>query len=188
MERRRMTIFGSRLIAIGLLAAAAWGCQQHYSPKPRGYFRIEFPEKTYTAVSGDCPYAFNIPVYAKIEPDRSADAQPCWVDVHFPQFNARIHLSYMPISGPDNFNELVEDARTFAFKHTVKATAIDQQRTRLLDTDVYGLNFEISGIPVTIIHFSVTHCTRHYLRGALYFHEKPQLDSIPPVLGFLKAD
>lgn len=183
-----MTLFGSRLIAIGLLAAAAWGCQQHYSPKPRGYFRIEFPEKTYTAVSGDCPYAFNIPVYAKIEPDRSADAQPCWVDVHFPQFNARIHLSYMPISGPDNFSELVEDARTFAFKHTVKATAIDQQRIRRPETDVYGLKYEISGNTASNIQFFVTDSTRHYLRGALYFHEKPQLDSIRPVLEFLKAD
>src|SRR3546814_14237951 len=73
-----------------------------------------------------------------MEPDRSADAQPCWADVHFPQFNARIHLSYMPVSGPDNFNELVEDARTFAFNHTVRATAIDQQRIRYPENGVYG--------------------------------------------------
>lgn len=188
MERRRIGAFAARLWAVGLLAVTAWGCQQHYSPKPRGYFRIEFPEKTYTTVSGDCPYTFNIPVYAKMEPDRSADAQPCWVDVHFPQFNARIHLSYMPVSGADNFNELVEDARTFAFNHTVKATAIDQQRIRHPETGVYGLKYEISGNTASNIQFFVTDSTRHYLRGALYFHEKPRLDSIQPVLEFLKAD
>ncbi len=188
MERRRITTFGAWLVAVGLLAAGAWGCQQHYSPKPRGYFRIDFPEKAYKAISGDCPYTFNIPLYAKMEPDRSTDAQPCWVDVAFPQFNARIHLSYMPVSGPENFNELVEDARTFAFNHTVKATAIDQQRIRYPEADVYGLKYEISGNTASNIQFFVTDSTHHYLRGALYFHEKPRLDSIQPVLDFLKAD
>lgn len=176
-------------VAFGLfLAFCAWGCQQHYAPKPRGYFRIEFPEKAYTTISGDCPYTLNIPVYAEMEPDRSADAQPCWADVHFPQFNARIHLSYMPVSGPDNFNELVEDARTFAFNHTVRATAIDQQRIRYPENGVYGLKYEISGNTASSIQFFVTDSTQHYLRGALYFHEKPRLDSIQPVLEFLKAD
>src|SRR3546814_16894314 len=81
-----------------------------------------------------CPYT----TLFRSEPDRSADAQPCWADVHFPQFNARIHLSYMPVSGPDNFNELVEDARTFAFNHTVRATAIDQQRIRYPENGEIG--------------------------------------------------
>ncbi|WP_449301313.1 gliding motility lipoprotein GldD [Parapedobacter soli] len=176
-------------IALGLFVAAlSWSCQQRYSPKPRGYFRIEFPEKGYMPLSTDCPYAFNIPQYAEMEPDRSADAQPCWVDVHFSQFNARIHLSYMPISGQANFNELVEDARTFAFNHTVKATAIDQQRIIRPEARVYGLKYEISGNTASNIQFFVTDSTRHYLRGALYFHEKPRLDSIQPVLEFLKAD
>ena len=165
-----------------------WGCREHYTPKPRGYFRINFPEKQYTSFSDGCPYTFNIPVYADMEPDRSADAQPCWMDIHFPQFNARIHLSYMPVSGTANFNELVEDARTFAFNHTVKATAIDQQRIRRPDADVYGLKYEISGNTASNVQFFVTDSTHHYLRGALYFHERPQLDSIQPVLDFIKTD
>src|SRR5690606_23924823 len=111
MERWRISALTAQWAALGLLIVFFWGgCQPHYSPKPRGYFRIEFPEKSYTSFSSDCPYTFSIPVYAEMEPDRSTDAQPCWMDVHFPRFNARIHLSYMPISGPDNFNELVEDA------------------------------------------------------------------------------
>src|SRR5690606_15188247 len=111
----------------------------------RGYFRIVFPDKEYHTFSADCPYTFDIPAYAQMESDRSADAQPCWMDVHFPQFNARIHLSYVPISGRDNFNELVEDARTFAFNHTVRATAIDQQRISHPGAGVYGLKYEIKG-------------------------------------------
>ncbi len=189
MERRRIRALTAQRLAFGLFVVCCLcSCQQHYAPKPRGYFRIEFPDKQYQPIAAGCPYTFDIPVYAEMVPDRSADAQPCWADIHFPQFNARIHLSYMPVSSQANFNELVEDARTFAFNHTVKATAIDQQRIRRPETDVYGLKYEISGNTASNIQFFVTDSTRHYLRGALYFHEKPQLDSIQPVLDFIKAD
>lgn len=188
MERYRIRAITAQMTVFCFLAVAVWGCQPHYSPKPRGFFRIELPEKEYHRFAVGCPYSFNIPVYAQMEPDRSADAQPCWMDVHFPQFNARIHLSYMPISGPSNFNELVEDARTFVFNHTVKATAIDQQRIRQPEAGVFGLKYEISGNTASNIQFFVTDSTHHYLRGALYFYEKPRLDSIQPVLDFLHAD
>lgn len=178
-----------QLFLFGLvLTCGVWGCTPHYSPKPRGYFRVVLPEKEYDTLSSGCPFVFDVPVYARQEPDRSAEAQPCWMDINFPQFNARIHLSYMPVSGRDNFNELVEDARTFAFNHTVRATAIDQQRISRPDANVYGLKYDIKGNTASNIQFFVTDSTRHYLRGALYFHEKPRLDSIQPVLDFIKAD
>lgn len=178
-----------QLFLLGLIFAfGTWGCTPHYSPKPRGYFRIIFPEKTYRTYSSGCPYTFDLPTYAQVEPDRSADAQPCWMDIAFPQYNARIHLSYMPVSGRDYFNQLVEDAHTFAFNHTVRATAIDQQRISRPEDDVYGLKYEIKGNTASNIQFFVSDSTHHYLRGALYFHEKPRLDSIQPVLEFIKAD
>lgn len=178
----------SRLFAYSLVACGLWACTPHYSPKPRGFHRIVFPEKAYHTFLPDCPFTFDIPRYAEMEPDRSADAQPCWMDIRFPQFNARIHLSYMPIQNRERFNELVEDARTFAFNHTVRATAIDQQRITRPEAGVYGLKYEIKGNAASGIQFFLTDSTRHYLRGALYFHEKPRLDSIQPVLDFIKAD
>lgn len=177
-----------RLSVIGLAILIMGACTPQYSPKPRGYFRIEFPEKTYHPFAPGCPFTARIPAYTTVEPDRSADARPCWMDLWFPSFNARIHLSYMPVTGPDNFNQLVEDARTFAFNHTVKATAIDQQRVNRPDDHVYGLKYEIKGNTASNIQFFVTDSSRHYLRGALYFHEKPRLDSIRPVLDFIKTD
>jgi len=178
----------ARLFVMGFAALAVGACMPQYSPKPGGYFRIEFPEKTYQTFAPGCPFTTRIPTYAKMEPDRSADARPCWMDLWFPQFNARIHLSYMPVTSPDNFNQLVEDARTFAFNHTVKATAIDQQRISRPNAQVYGLNYEIKGNTASNIQFFLTDSTHHYLRGALYFHEKPRLDSIRPVLDFIKTD
>jgi hypothetical protein len=38
------------------------------------------------------------------------------------------------------------------------------------------------------VQFFLTDSSRHYLRGALYFNEQPRLDSIQPVLDFVKKD
>lgn len=163
-------------------------CNQDYSPKPRAYFRISFPEKKYQQYAGDCPYSFDYPIYAKVSPDIEKDAQPCWLDVSYPDFNGKIHLSYQPVTSVEQFNELVEDARTFAFKHTIKATAIDEGKISYPDKDVYGIYYAIDGNAASSVQFFLTDSTRHYLRGALYFNEQPRLDSIQPVLDFIKED
>jgi len=163
-------------------------CGQDYSPKPRGYYKIDLPKKAYQQYSEDCPYAFEYPTYAKIQQDQAKGAQPCWKDVYFPQFNARLHLSYQPVTSEKNFNELVEDARTFAFKHTVKATAIDEAKIAYPEQKVYGIYYSIEGNTASSVQFFLTDSTKHYLRGALYFNEQPQIDSIQPVLNFIKKD
>ena len=163
-------------------------CTQDYSPKPRGYFSIKFPEKKYQNYDQDCPYSFNYPVYAEVVPDTERDAKPCWLNVSFPEFNGKIHLSYQPVTSRGQFNQLVEDARTFAFKHTVKATAIDEGIISYPEKKVYGIYYSIDGNTASSIQFFLTDSTKNYLRGALYFNEKPRLDSIQPVLDFIKKD
>lgn len=163
-------------------------CSADYSPKPRGYFRIDLPEKKYQTYSSDCPYTFDYPVYAQVQPDKNRDAKPCWLDVSYPGFNGRIHLSYQPINSEKQFNQLIEDARTFAFKHTVKATAIDEAMISYPDRKVYGIYYSIEGNTASSVQFFLTDSTHNYLRGALYFNERPRLDSIKPVLDFIKKD
>jgi gliding motility-associated lipoprotein GldD len=163
-------------------------CSADYSPKPRGYFRIDLPEKKYQTYSSDCPYTFDYPVYAQVQPDKNRDAKPCWLDVSYPGFNGRIHLSYQPINSEKQFNQLIEDARTFAFKHTVKATAIDEAVISYPDRKVYGIYYSIEGNTASSVQFFLTDSTQNYLRGALYFNEQPRLDSIKPVLDFVKKD
>lgn len=183
-----MTAKGIILVIYVLLLGLFSSCGNDYAPKPRGYFRIKFPEKKYQSFNGTCPFRFDYPNYATIEADTSTSARPCWMDVVFPLYNARIHLSYYPISTRKVFNELVEDARTFAFKHTVKATAIDESIIAFPEERVYGILYSIEGNSASSVQFFVTDSAKNYVRGALYFHEKPRLDSIQPVLDFLKQD
>src|SRR5690606_14979465 len=100
------------LTCLVVMALGLSGCPQAgYTPKPRGYFRLEFPEKTYQTYESDCPFSFRIPKYAFIAPDSSKNAPSCWIDVAFPDFNARIHLSYWPVTSQNMLYELVEDSR-----------------------------------------------------------------------------
>lgn len=180
---RAISIYGLLFLALFLSS-----CRGDYSPKPRGYFKIDLPEKQYQTFSSECPYSFDYPVYASVLPDTKRDAMPCWLDVSYPQFNGRIHLSYQPVRSPQQFNQLIEDARTFAFKHTVKATAIDEGIISYPEKNVYGIYYSIDGNTASAVQFFLTDSTKNYIRGALYFNEQPRLDSIQPVLDFIKKD
>jgi gliding motility-associated lipoprotein GldD len=185
--KRKASVKWFALIAVAVLFAACGG-NADYSPKPRGYFRINFPKKDYRAYTEGCPFTFDYPKYAHIEPDKAPKAKPCWVNMQYPQFNATLHLSYEPIRSVKEFNELVEDAHKLSFKHTVKATSIDEGVIAYPAKKVYGIYYTIDGNAASSAQFFLTDSTRHYLRGALYFNSEPRLDSIQPVLNFIKQD
>jgi gliding motility-associated lipoprotein GldD len=167
---------------------AACNSNHDYSPKPRGYFRIVFPKKQYQQYDEGCPFTFVYPKYARIEPDKKPDAKPCWLNMQFPQFDGTLHLSYEHIQSAKEYDELVEDAHKLTFKHTVKATSIDQGIINYPAWKVYGIYYTIDGNAASSLQFYLTDSTKNYIRGALYFNTEPRLDSIQPVLAFVKKD
>ncbi|MCY4780937.1 gliding motility lipoprotein GldD [Sphingobacterium sp. UT-1RO-CII-1] len=176
-------------ILVFLLLISFTACNNaDFSPKPRGFYRISFPEKTYLSIKEDLPYSFEIPSYATLNIDSSEGTNRYWKNLDFPTFNATLHISYFPISSKANLNQLTEDARTFAFKHSAKASAIDQITINKTHKNVYGLTYLIKGNTASNLQFFLTDSTNKYLRAALYFNEKPNLDSIQPVLDFLRRD
>jgi len=185
-RKASVKVFTPVLLAVLLLAAC--GGNHDYSPKPRGYFRIIYPKKEYRAYTEGCPFTFMYPKYADMEPDKNANAQPCWQNMQFKQFNGTLHLTYDKITSKKEFDELTEDARKFAFKHTAKATSIDQGIIRYPDRKVYGIYYTIDGNAASSVQFYLTDSVHHYLRGSLYFNTEPRLDSIQPVLTFVKKD
>ena len=119
----------------------------------------------------------------------SADGnQPNWYNLTYPQFNGRLHISYYQIKTKQEFNNLVEDSRKLAFKHTVKATGIDEGVISSPQNNVHGIYYTIDGNTASSTQFFLTDSTKNFLRGALYFNEKPQADSIEPVIKFIKTD
>ena len=176
------------LFIAAALILTACGNNHDYSPKPRGYYRIVFPEKAYQPYTSGAPFTFDYPKYAVIEPDRKPDAKPYWLNMQFPQFNGTLHLSYEQITSKKKFDELIEDAHKLSFKHTVKATGIDEGVIRYPEKKVYGIYYSIDGNAASSVQFYLTDSTKNYIRGALYFQSEPKLDSIQPVLNFVKKD
>lgn len=175
-----------QLFSIFLMLLFFTACDPPSVPKPRGYFRIDVPEKNYSEFNpSTCPFSFQIPEYAIVVYDTNRLAEPCWMYLRFPKFNAEVFLSYKPVN--NNLNKLVEDARTMVYKHTVKADAINEKRFST-PYNASGVYYEIGGNAASSIQFYVTDSSRHYLRGALYFNAAPNKDSLQPVVTFLKDD
>lgn len=169
-----------------LLTAMGCGRQQKPTPKPRGYFRIDLPEREYQSLEIDCPYSFEYPKYSQIIQDPGKTGKPCWINIHFPEFNGDIHISYKQVKG--NLKTYTEDARKLAYKHTVKAEAIAEQAYRDTQRNVYGIFYDLKGNVASPAQFYLTDSSRHFIRGSLYFRTEPNQDSLDPVIRFVKKD
>lgn len=183
----KLTIEKSLLFAIFIsLLFSLIGCGTDSIPKPRGYFRLEFPEKQYQELDTIFPYKFSYPVYGEIVDDKMAGAEKYWINVDFPDYKARIHISYKQING--NLDELIEDVRWLAYKHTIKADAINERIFSNPEKKVYGTLYDIRGNAASSYQFYVTDSLKHFLRGALYFNVQPNKDSIAPAVEFFGKD
>ncbi|PBQ34150.1 gliding motility lipoprotein GldD [Sphingobacteriaceae bacterium] len=160
--------------------------EEVYAPRPRGYCRIDFPEKSYRVYDSICPYKFEIPLYSHFVQDKHKGAEPCWLNLEFPKFKATIHLSYKAVNN-DLANHL-ENSHYFANKHQVKATGLDEVVILRDSAKVYGLLFDIAGNTASPLQFYLTDSTKHFLRGALYFNSVPNIDSLKIVVDFIRAD
>jgi len=157
-----------------------------YTPKPRGYFRIDLPEKKYVLYNPtSCPFSFEYPVYAKVVKDSDSRAEPCWINVEFPELNGKIHISYKTIQ--HNFAKFSEESRILAYKHSIKADAITETLIKK-PGKVSGIKYTIEGDAASSVQFFVSDSTQHFLRGALYFTVITRKDSLAPVIQFVEKD
>lgn len=172
------------LLAVVLLSA----CGGDYTPKPRGYFRFDLPEKQYQKFdSVSFPYKFEYPVYARIsKPDNESTAEPYWINVTIPAYNATIYLSYKAIN--NNLASLLETTYQMVSKHTIKADAIADHIIENEPNNVYGVMYELGGNTATALQFFVTDSVKNFLRGSLYFYAEPNKDSLAPLISFFKED
>ena len=176
-----------KLILLILLIVALAACNSDFTPKPRGYFRIDLPQKAYQKFDTTFPFTFEYPVYAKIVRDSSRLNEPYWFNIVYKPFNAQLHFSYKIIH--DNLKQYLDDSRTLVNKHIPKANAIQQREYIDQANKVYGLVFDIKGSDAASTYqFYLTDSVAKFVRGALYFNLVPNNDSLQPVIGFLEED
>ena len=171
------------IILFGLLA-----CHSEYMPKPKGFNRIELPEAEYVSLADTFPYYFEYSTHGEILKDSSWIAEPFWIDLYYPGFEASIQISYKPVKqNQDLLKEYLATAYKLTSKHQVKAYAIDEAivKTKTGKTAVVA---KLSGEVPSQYQFFSTDSVNHFLRGALYFNTATQNDSLAPVIEFMRAD
>lgn len=162
-------------------------CRDSYVPKPHGYFRIDLPEHSYnTFDSIALPYTFDKSDYAIVVPDnKSADGEH-WINISYPQWNCKIHVTYRDIRGI--VEQALEDNRKLAYKHTVKADAIGEEYYDDAEHGLYGALYLIKGNAATPLQFAITDSTANLFRGSVYFWGRPNQDSLAPVVDYIEKD
>ena len=155
-------------------------------PRPKDYYRIDLPAKAYQQYSGDCPYTFELPVYSNYTEAGGRENEKCRGNIEFPSLHAKIHLTYKQVN--NDIATFLEDSRKLSYKHSVKASGIQEFIINEPQQKVYGTIYEIGGSAASAIQFHVTDSSNHFLRGALYFYASPNPDSLAPVLSFVRKD
>ncbi len=174
------------VVIIGILLASC-GEEQRPLPKPKGYFRIDLPEKDYVKVDTLQRYAFDVPSYAQLTHDPFAPEEKNWVNVEMPCFKASIHLTHKEVKG--NLGEYLEDVHTMLTKHLQKANGMNDSLIINPEHQVYGMMIEMDGKGVaTPLQFYLTDSTANFVRGALYFNFVPNNDSMQPVIESIRQD
>lgn len=181
MRLKTLKIVG--LIGILLLCNA---CRDRYVPKPYGYFRIHIPDTAYIDYNADSyPYRFEQSANAVVQ-ERIEKGEQFWIDITYPEFNADIHCSYKPIQ--HNLRELSDDAQKFVYKHASKASAIPEQEYTDDEKRIYGVYYELQGNTASPYQFYLTDSIEHFFRGAVYFNNPTNPDSLAPVIDYMKDD
>lgn len=163
-------------------------CEGNFLPKPKGYNRIDLPERAFQDLDEATPYTFEYSKNAQVEPDSFNLAEKSWINLNYTQLGGKVHLTYFPLDtkGKD-IRLVVADAINLTAKHQIKAYGIEES-VLLTPKGYTGVVAELSGEVPTQFQFFVTDSTDHFLRGALYFNTAMKNDSLAPVIEYIKVD
>ncbi|MDO9154974.1 MAG: gliding motility lipoprotein GldD [Paludibacter sp.] len=174
-------------VILAILSVAFFNsCGEVSIPRPYGFFRIDLPIHDYQRIDTlNLPYSFDLSTSTVLE-QRNERGEKYWIDLHYPALNANIYCSYKPVK--NNLTALSEDARRFVYKHTIKADGIGEKLFNNNEKNVYGILYDIKGNTASSVQFVLTDSSKHFFRGALYFDNVPNKDSIAPMVEFIRQD
>lgn len=165
-----------------------FSCEGSYTPKPKGFNRIDLPEQSYTQLPDSLPYQFQVSEAVTLEKHRSPMAERYWIDLKYYGYGAEIQLTYKELKNdPILLNDLVNDAYKLTSKHQIKAYSIEQINLDLGPAGMASV-FDLAGDVPSQVQFFATDSTENFLRGALYFKTSTKNDSLAPVIDFVRED
>ncbi|WP_240935502.1 gliding motility lipoprotein GldD [Hymenobacter sp. HDW8] len=176
------------LLFVGASLTSCTSSGGDYTPKPKGYNRIDLPPHSYQQLPSGRPYTFEYSQHARILRDSSYLAQPNWINIYYPKLGANVQITYTNVQqNPKLYNKMMEDARKLTSKHQIKASAIDESIMQT-PSGMKVAVFELAGDVPSQFQFYTTDSTKHFFRGALYFPIATANDSLAPIIDYVKKD
>ncbi len=169
------------LLTVCLLAS---GCTESYTPKPRGYFRIEPPTATYRPLNiAALPCTFEVSSSAEMD---TLSANTGWLTLHYPELRASLYCNYLPVRG-EKLAETLQESRRLVWQQSHIERLREQEYSSPVQ-GIYGMFYLLEGDCISPIQFMLTDSTAHFFRAALYYDFTPKADSIRPVTEYLRKD
>ncbi len=185
----KMEKFSYKIILLFVIAALVGCGSEPFAPKRYEYFRISLPEHSYVECDSFKHCKFLMSAHSKVSDcdDTWATKSDQWYNLHYPEFNCDIHISYKSIEA-DKFYDISEESRTLAYKHSARASSISESFYGNDSSNVYGIMYRMGGAAASQVQFFMTDSVNHFLRGSLYFNNIPNPDSIAPVSAYVEED
>lgn len=157
-------------------------------PRPKGYPLLDTPKPLYQSLENSHPFRFEFSRYAIVKKDTFGFAEPHWMYIYYPRWDAFIQLTYKSVGGDrKKLDKMIRDSYLLASKHQMKASRIEDAIITTRDGRKATI-IELEGELATPFQFFATDSTTHFLRGAVYLNTAMKNDSLAPVIQYLKQD
>ena len=174
-----------------LIIAVVFSCGEDPIPKPKAFLRLDYPHAKYAQATVDVPFSFETNVLATKLSSKNitATTKSYGINIEYPSLKGTVFLTYKAIEGnEDNLMLFLRDAQKFTLEHTKRADEIPVYPYENKERKVFGTLSEVKGNVASPVQFYVTDSVNHFLTGSLYFHAKPNYDSILPAANYLQKD
>jgi len=186
MQLNKQTCY---IILISLFFLFSCGRQEeYYTPKPKGYFRIDLPEHQYQLWDSLPPFTFEYSQWANCSYQKKENGV-FWIDIHYPKLSANFNITCFPLK--NDLRRLAANEEKMLNMHIEYGKVDDIEYSFIEDSQnrIYGRIYDIIGKEVaTPIQFWITDSTNYYIRASLYFSFAPNNDSLQPVIQYLRED
>lgn len=181
-----MKINKLNIIAFLISSIFFYSCGKASTPRPYGYFRVDIPSHQYVRFdSAALPYTFEKSTLAAVKPV-TRKGENYWIDITYSHLKANIYCSYKPVKS--NLFQLLKETHSIVYKHSIRADAITEKAFENPEKRVFGILYELTGNTASTAQFVLTDSLNHFFRGALYFDQIPNKDSIAPMAEYISRD
>jgi gliding motility-associated lipoprotein GldD len=157
-------------------------------PRPKGFPFLDIPKHQYNSLEKGHPFTFELSRFAEVKKDTFALAEPHWMYIYYPRWDAFIQLTYKSVGGDrKRLDKMIRDSYILASKHQMKANRI-QDATLTTRDGRKATVIELDGELATPFQFFTIDSSTHFLRGAVYLNTAMKNDSLEPVIRYLKED